>query len=86
MKILAKPIEAIVFFPDGADPQPRRFRFEEDGGYKTINIDEIMSIAEQNIAGQPARVYSCRSAISGTACDYELRYLLKDMKWQLYRI
>lgn len=86
MKIVALPIEAIVSFTGQNKPRPHRFRYREDGGWKTIHIDRILKTEERNIAGSPSFLYCCQSQIDGVMKLYELRYSIKECRWNLYKI
>ncbi len=87
MKILAEPIEAAVWFKSKEKPHPVKFRYSNtDGLVRTINVDKIISIDEIKIAGIRAFVYRCQSEIAGTMKLYELKYLVSDCRWELYKM
>ncbi len=87
MKILAKPIDTIVVFKEAKHPMPYRFRVTEgDGRTRDIIVDKILSIDERKTAGIRSYIYRCRSLVDGMEKDYELKYILDDAKWQLYKM
>ena len=87
MKILARPVDAIAVFKESKYPMPYRFRFAEtDGSVEDVIVDRIYSIDERKIAGTRAYVYRCQSIIGGVERIYELKYLIEEAKWQLYKI
>jgi len=87
MKILAEPIDALVMFRGKAVPQPYKFRYtERDGSIREIRIDKILETEEVKTAGIRALVYRCQSEISGVAILYELKYLIADCRWELYKM
>jgi hypothetical protein len=87
MKILAKPIDTIVVFKEAKRPMPYRFRVTEgDGRVMDIIVDRIFSIDERKVAGIRSYIYRCQSIVNGVEKDYELKYILDDAKWQLYKM
>ena len=87
MKILAEPIDALVMFRGKGIPQPYKFRYEEkDGSFKEIRIDRILESEEVKLAGIRALIYRCQSEIEGAAVRYELKYLIADCRWELYKM
>lgn len=86
MKILANPIDAIVTFSKGKKPMPYKFRYEENGELQTVKIDNIVDIQEQKIAGISSLVYLCQSVINNVEKRYELKYVIKECRWELYKM
>lgn len=87
MKILAEPIDAIVKFKEGERPIPYKFRYSECKGiYHEIRVDRILVIEEIKLAGIRALRYLCQSEIDGNMKLYELKYLIADCRWELYKI
>lgn len=87
MKIVASPIETIVWFKEKDHPRPVRFRIrEEDGSYTLINVDRILEVHPQKIAGIASLIYRCQSLIHETERRYELKYLIQECRWILYKI
>ena len=87
MKILAEPIEAAVWFKSKEKPHPVKFRYSDsDGTVRKVNVDKIISIDEIKIAGIRAFVYRCQSEINGNMKVYELKYLVSDCRWELYKM
>lgn len=87
MKILAIPINTIVVFREHRRPMPYRFKFEDkDGEICDIIVDKIFSIEEKKTAGIITYNYLCQSMIGGLEKQYELKYILKDARWKLYKM
>ena len=87
MKIVSKPIETIVWFKEKSHPFPVRFRLrEKDGEYTMIHVDRITEVLPQKTAGIASLVYRCQSLIDGTERIYELKYLIQECRWILYKI
>jgi len=87
MKILAKPIEAAVWFKSNEKPHPVKFRYIDlEGQVQYVNVDNIIDIKETKMAGIKAFVYRCQSDISGTLMVYELKYLVNECRWELYKM
>ena len=53
MKLLAKPIDAMVVFrTDGKHPRPYKFKIEDDNGEKqTIFVDQVISSEKTKVCG-----------------------------------
>ena len=87
MKILARPVQAIAVFKESKYPMPYRFKYEEtDGSMRDVTVDRIYFINEQKIAGIWSYVYRCQSVMDGQELVYELKYLLDEARWQLYKM
>lgn len=87
MKILAMPIEAAAWFKLKEKPQPVKFRYkDEEGMVHQIKVDQIQFVEEIKIAGIKAYVYRCQSQVGGMEKLYELKYLVNDCRWELYKM
>lgn len=87
MKILAEPIEAAVWFKSKEKPHPVKFRYSDGAGLvRKVNVDKIISVDEIKTAGIRAFVYRCQSEIDGSMKLYELKYLVSDCRWELYKM
>lgn len=87
MKVVAKPIEMVVWFTVDGCPNPVRFRvMNEDKTFSTIRVDRIMSKDMEKFAGNNMMVFRCQSIIDGREKVYEIKYELNTMKWILFKI
>ena len=86
MKILAKPIKVIAAFDEKGALIPRRFKIEEEGLWRLINVDKIISTESVRPAGMDALVFLCQSEIRGALRQYELIYRIKAHQWELYKM
>lgn len=100
MKLLAKSIDMYAIFDNdsGKDgnwadkkinpPIPYSFRIKEKNSdqKRTIKVDRMISWKEEKSVGKPVITYACQSKINGVLRQYELRYIISDMKWQLYKM
>ena len=86
LKFVSKDIDAIAVFINGEKPQPFKFRYHENDESIEIRVGKVISSAEEHFAGQKAYVYECQSFIRGTLHRYQLKYILDDAKWMLYKI
>lgn len=89
MKIVAQPIDAMVYFAEKGIPRPFRFRCRELGQEpeaQAVTVGRIFETEQTNIAGAPAIVYRCQSEVEGIAKLYELRYFIRECRWELYKI
>lgn len=87
MKIIAEPIEAAVWFKAKEKPQPIKFKYSDRDGVKhQVKVDKILQTEELKIAGIKAFVYRCQSQIDNVEKVYELKYIVQDCRWELYKI
>ena len=87
MKIVAKPIDALVVFKGTEKPIPCRFKYKEaDETVREVRIGKILVTEEQRIAGQRTFLYECQSEIDGVMKRYQLKYLVQEARWVLYKI
>lgn len=89
MKVLMKPIEMIAWFTRDGKPNPIRYKIVkeyEDGDNIIINVDRIITRAEEKLAGNRMIVFKCQSVFDGTEKLYELKYEINTCKWFLYKM
>jgi hypothetical protein len=87
VKILAEPIDAIVKFKGKEKPIPYKFRYSDAyGRLHEVKVDRILLCDEIKIAGIRAFVYRCQSLVNGVEKLYELKYIVSDCRWELYKM
>jgi hypothetical protein len=87
VKILAEPIDAIVKFKGTEKPMPYKFRYNDgDGRTHEVKVDRVLVCDETKLAGVRALVYRCQSMLDGEERLYELKYLIHDCRWELYKM
>ena len=87
MKLLAKPVDAMVVFnSEGRDPRPYKFKIEEDGELVTIKVDQVISSHKTKVCGAENILYECQSTINGKLRRFELKYFCSRCVWQLYKM
>lgn len=87
MKLVSKPIDAIVVFRGKNKPLPYKFRYtESDGQSRDIIVDRIILVDEQRFGANRSIVYDCQSLIDDYERRYQLKYFVNDCRWELYKI
>ncbi|MBR0140567.1 MAG: hypothetical protein IJM17_09835 [Firmicutes bacterium] len=87
MKLVARPIDAIVVFKGSERPLPYKFRYTDDSGeICQIMVGKIICVGEQQIAGAKSFIYDCQSLIDDVERRYQLRYSVDQCRWQLYKL
>ncbi len=87
MKILAEPIDALVMFKGKEKPIPFKFKYiNGDGIYQEIKIDKILYTEDVKLAGLRAFIYCCQSLIGNQIRRYELKYIVGEYRWELYKM
>ncbi|HHY26880.1 MAG TPA: hypothetical protein GX523_09095 [Desulfitobacterium dehalogenans] len=81
MKVIMAPVEMIAKFKEGF-PEPVRFRYKGE----VIDVEQIVKVSEEKLAGNRMKIYSCQSEIDGKMTRYELKFELQTCKWFLYRM
>lgn len=85
MKVVAKEIEVICWFSkEGVTPL--KFRYQEQDNYKVIKVDKVISMDKEKLCGNIALIFNCQSIIDGVEKLYQLKYIVQDMKWLLFKI
>lgn len=82
MKIVMAPVEMVARFDLQGIPSPARFAYNG----QIIDVEQIMEVREEKPAGNPMKIFSCQSSISGQITRYEIKFELRTMKWFLYKI
>ncbi|NLY81954.1 MAG: hypothetical protein GX078_04120 [Clostridiales bacterium] len=88
MKIVSKPIDVIVIFKIKEKPIPYKFKYVDCGCSETreIKVDKVITTAKSRIAGVETIVYRCQSFIGGQIITYELKYIIDEYRWVLYKL
>ena len=87
MKLLMKPIDAIVVFKGNGKPLPYKFRYTDTEGIsREVYIKRILTAAEEKFAGIPVYVYDCQSDIGGAEKRYQLKYFIPECRWELFKL
>ena len=87
LKVLAKFIDAIVVFRGANRPLPYKFRYrDESGEAREFLVDTVINVREQTVAGITSLLYECQSRIDGVDRRYQLRYIVPECKWMVYKI
>lgn len=87
MKLLGKPVDAMVVFRAGSgNPRPYKFKVEENGEMVTIFVDQVLHSEKTKVCGAENILYLCQSTINGTERRFELKYYCSRCEWQLYKM
>jgi hypothetical protein len=85
MKVVAKEIEVICHFSKQGIT-PLKFKMQEKDNYKVIKVDKVISKTSEKLCGNIALIFDCQSVIDGIEKLYQLKYIVEDMKWLLFKI
>lgn len=86
MRLIMAPIEMIAKFTVKGQPNPVKFRIEQDNVLQEIKVDRIVAREEEKLAGNRMLVYRCQSMVQGAEKLYELKYELATCRWYLSKI
>lgn len=87
MKKVSLPVNAIVVFNTGDKPRPHKFRYvERDGSLQEVKVDQVLYVEERNKLSNPILIYHCQSDIRNICRRYELKFFLKESRWELHKI
>ena len=87
MKIVAKSIDVIATFSDNKKPIPYKFKFFQDSGDKIeVYVDKIVTVEESKLPGIDTLIYTCESKVLDESRLYQLKYVIGQYRWELYKI
>ena len=87
MRLLMKPIDAIVVFKGSGKPLPYKFRYTDTEGIsREVYVKRILTADEEKFAGIPVYVYDCQSDIGGAEKRYQLKYFIPECRWELFKL
>ena len=87
MKIVAKPIDVLATFCGNQKPVPYKFKvYQESGERVAVSVDKIRCVEESRLAGVDALIYTCQSVVCGEEKIYQLKYIIGQYRWELYKI
>lgn len=88
MKIISKPIKMIAVFQyDDGTPIPYKFKIRTDSEEEIIiKIGKIFGHDRKRITGKESIIYKCQSVINNMEKIYELKYIIPECRWVLYKI
>lgn len=86
MKVVNKNIEMIALFKEG-EPRPIRLRItDEMGELQVYRIDQILSKGIKKVDNQNIWAFNCFIIVNGMKRLCEIRYILSETRWVLYKI
>ena len=86
MKVLSKPIEMIAHFDKNGKIKPIRFKIEENNICKVVKIEKIISTDKEKLCGNISYVFTCNVIIDGILKICEIKYLIEECKWIIFKI
>ena len=87
MKLIRRPVDAIVVFKGSGKPLPYKFRYTDaSGSSREVYVQKILTASQEKQAGVPVFVYDCQSNIDGWERRYQLKYFIPECRWELYKI
>lgn len=88
MKIVSKPIDVIVIFKIKEKPIPYKFKYidSDDSEAKEIKVDKVITTNNRRLAGVETIVYRCQSVLNNQVITYELKYIIDEYRWVLYKL
>ena len=86
MKVVSKSLDMICHFnSDGV--HPIKFRYSEDNGSeKVIKVDRVISKNMERLCGNNALIFDCQSYINGIERLYQLKFIIGECKWLLWKM
>jgi len=86
MRTIAKEIEMICLF-NAKGVTPIRFKYKEyDSSYKVIKVDKVISKNMEKLCGNFAWIFDCQSVIDEVERLYQLKFIISECKWILFKI
>lgn len=82
MKVVAAPIQMIVWFDTNGTPNPIRFKYNSS----VIKINKVVSVVLEKLAGNNTYVFTCRAEVGGEEKMLEIKYELRTCRWMLFKV
>ena len=82
MKILMTPIKVLAHFEENGTPHPLRFKLAD----RELKIELVLSMTEENLAGNKMLCFRCQSEIDGAMKLFEIKFELGTCKWFLWKV
>lgn len=76
------PIEVLAHFENDGTPHPIRFK----RGGETVNIEQVISVAEEKLASNKMLCLRCQSEIGGVLKPFEIKFEVGTCKWFLWKM
>lgn len=87
MKVIAKPIDIVLWVDKEGAITPVRFRImNEENSAAVIKINKIICRDKERFNGNIMYIFKCQSYINGMQKIFELKYELETCKWMLWKI
>ncbi len=78
-------IEAISYFGNDII-KPIKIRFQENGEYVVLNIEQIISVEKRYTAGYITYFYECESVVNNCLKNVTIRFISDDNLWEMRMI
>ena len=88
MKIVSRNISTIAVFKfEDGTPMPYKFKIKDDDGeIMEVKVEQIIEINRSKSVGKDSIIYSCQSLFGDIQKRYELKYIVPECRWLLYKI
>lgn len=87
MKVVAKPIDMVLWVDKEGTINPVRFRIiNEEESTAVIKVDKIICRDKERLNGNIMYIFKCQSCINGVQRMFELKYELETCRWMLWKI
>ena len=81
------PIQMIASCTTTGEFMPIRFRYEAaDCELVTVHIDQVLNQDGRAFGNMREMIYSCRATMFGQCRTFQVRYLIHEHRWFLYKI
>ena len=86
-RLLNIPVQMIASCNTKGDFTPLRFRFEnKDCVLITVDVGSVLSRNPGSPDNRREILYRCRAPFAGRLHTFDLRYVIQDHKWFLYKL
>ena len=82
MKTQMTPIKVLAHFEENGTPHPLRFKLSD----RELKIELVLSMTEENLAGNKMLCFKCQSEIDGELKPFEIKFELGTCKWFLWKM
>lgn len=87
MKAVRTTVDMICVFRAGEIPEPIRFRYTDRMGKETvIKVGKVIDLSIDSYNTPKNITYTCQSIVGRRQIQYDLKYIGRDIRWELYKV
>ena len=87
MKAVRTTVDMIAVFRGDEIPEPIRFRYTTPAGKEqVVKVGKVIDLSIKKWGQTKDITYTCSSIVGRRLLQYELKYIGRDVRWELYKV